>query len=83
MRQQRHTTAYAPSWQTSGNRAAPHGIPAASRRRAPTYLTRVGLSCRCGNSHGTALLLMPFTVNRVSRSMFPRRGGNAAPGRGN
>jgi hypothetical protein len=24
MRQQRHTTAYAPSWQASGNRAAPH-----------------------------------------------------------
>ena len=23
-RQQRHTTAYAPSWQPSGNRAAPH-----------------------------------------------------------
>jgi hypothetical protein len=25
MRQQRHTTAYAPSWQASGNRAAPDG----------------------------------------------------------
>ncbi len=24
MRQQRHTTAYAPSWQASGNRTAPH-----------------------------------------------------------
>ena len=36
MRQQRHTTAYIPSWQTSGNRAAPHGIPAAS-----AYLTGI------------------------------------------
>jgi hypothetical protein len=25
MRQQRHTTAYAPSWQPSGDRTAPHG----------------------------------------------------------
>jgi hypothetical protein len=35
MRQQRHTTAYAPSWQPSGDRTAPHGH--SSEKKAPTF----------------------------------------------
>jgi hypothetical protein len=34
MRQQRHTTAYAPSWQASGNRAAPHRHSSEINRQA-------------------------------------------------
>ena len=41
MRQQRHTTAYAASWQASGNRAAPHWHP--SEINAPDNGTAAGL----------------------------------------
>ena len=41
MRQQRHTTAYAPSWQPSGNRAAPHRH--SSEISAPDNGTAAGL----------------------------------------
>jgi hypothetical protein len=52
MRQQRHTTAYAPSWQASGNRTAPHRHSSeinASDQKAPTF--QPGLSSSC---HETA-----------------------------
>jgi hypothetical protein len=56
MRQRRHTTAYAPSWQPSGNRAAPHGHSSGKKPRpfsrgAPIYAT-VGqvMAAVCGRN---------------------------------
>ena len=64
MRQQRHTTAYGPGSLPAIQRRHT-GIPVkkpASRRRAATYLTRVGLSCRRGRS-----IRKYFRMNRPSR----------------
>ena len=71
MRQQRHTTAYTPSWQASGNRAAPHrhsGEINAPDRKKPRPFSRAP------QSHAT-----PEPASAGAQSHGRRVGTNRRP----
>jgi hypothetical protein len=82
MRQQRHTTAYTPSWQASGNRAAPHRhsseINAPDRKKprpfsrgAPSLTLPPEPASASGQSHGRRVRYKPTANGRAGECPLP------------